>query len=136
MQAILLIEPDPVLARRYVTLLEQGIEGEVRVDRVARAQTALSRLDDTQYAAIILELQLGPHNGLEFLYEIRSYQDLRTVPVIIHSTVDTEPLVSSPSFKHLGIYRYIRKPARDPKQFLHVVQSCVDEQLGKKVAEA
>lgn len=136
MQAILLIEPDPVLARRYVTLLEQGIEGEVRVDRVARAQTALSRLDDTQYAAIILELQLGPHNGLEFLYEIRSYQDLRTVPVIIYSTVDPEPLVSSPSFKHLGIYRYIRKPARDPKQLLHVVQSCINEHVGHKAAEA
>lgn len=136
MHSILLIEPDQVLAKHYKKTLETGIRGGAQVERVARAQTALSRLDESSYDVIILELQLGPHNGLEFLYEIRSYSDLRKVPVIIHSAVDPNAITDSPAYQHLEVYRYIRKPARDPMLLLHATQSCIDEQQENSAPES
>lgn len=133
MPSILLVEPDPLLAKQYRTLLEQSVKQAVQVVRVARAQTAVSRLDESQFDVIILELLLGRHNGIELLYEIKSYSDLRNIPIIIHSSIEPALLQGSIAYPHFGIYRYVKKPVRDPNTLLYAVQSCIDEHSSKSI---
>ena len=84
MSQILLIEPDLILAETYrQALLAAGH----RVVCCASAQAGILSADQHCPDVIILELQLIEHSGIEFLYELRSYQDWQTVPVIIHSQV-------------------------------------------------
>lgn len=109
MAQILLIEPDRVLADTY----RQGLEAEGhKVVMCASAQSAIFAADETKPDAVVLELQLIGHSGIEFLYEFRSYSDWQTIPVVVHSQVPPG------EFKHgwqllkeqLGITAYLYKP--------------------------
>jgi len=79
---VLLIEPDRSLARTYRTALEAA---GYMVEWAGTAQTAIGRADEQRPSLVILELQLAQHNGVEFLYEFRSYGEWQDIPVIIHS---------------------------------------------------
>lgn len=103
---ILLIEPDAVLAGLYNTALQH--EGHT-VTVTASAGEAIGLLDTHSIDAVVLELQLPLHNGLEFLYELRSYADWKSVPVIIHSFVPPERVQQSLTYKHLAIAQYLHK---------------------------
>lgn len=60
---VLLVEPDRILG---ATLVEQLSAAGHDVVWRHSAQTALDSLDETLPGAVILELQLGIHNGIEF----------------------------------------------------------------------
>lgn len=104
---ILLIEPDHLLADQYAASLERIGECAVAHD----AQSAILSIDKSQPDIIVLELLLHTHNGVEFLYELRSYSDLHTVPVIVHTYVRHEDVTSDESLLHdLGVRDYLYKP--------------------------
>lgn len=109
MAKILLVEPDAKLAKIYQRFLEM-VGHDVYWQ--ATAQTALNSLDKHRVDLIILELQLKAHNGIEFLYELRSYKDWQTTPVLIHSQVPPVLKAISPMlWDDLGIVDYLYKPA-------------------------
>lgn len=109
MAHILYVEPDVVLARVYEEALQAS---GYSVCAVLSAQAAVSAADDMLPDIVILELQLPRHNGLEFLYEFRSYPDWHQVPVLIHSMVPAGEfmLVQDYSRQFLGICGYLYKP--------------------------
>jgi DNA-binding response OmpR family regulator len=82
MSQILLIEPDIVLANIYTKALTH--EG-YRVVVAGDAQAAISLADKSKPDLIIMEIQLVSHNGIEFIYELRSYPEWQDIPIIIQS---------------------------------------------------
>jgi DNA-binding response OmpR family regulator len=76
---VLLIEPDALLAKTYEAALRT--EGH-RVSRAVTAQQAVAAADIEQPDVVVLALGMARHNGVEFLYEFKSYTEWRDVPVI------------------------------------------------------
>jgi DNA-binding response OmpR family regulator len=120
MAYILLIEPDAILAETYKAALEYSGH-EVR--KCAFAQAAITLADDHCPDIVILELQLVGHNGLEFLYEFRSYIDWRNVPVIVLSGMPPSTFAGSWEVltAGLGVAAYLHKPRTSLKKLLRTV---------------
>ena len=86
---ILLIEPDAVLAATYVTALEAAGHS---VAYAHTAQQAVMLADEQKPGLVILEPQMARHNGIEFLYEFKSYPEWQRIPVIILTSVPPSEL--------------------------------------------
>ena len=83
------------------------------------AQEAILAVDNAKPKLIILELAMAEHNGLEFLYELRSHADLLHVPVIIYSHIAAEELgLSKSQQSRLGIAAHFYKPRTNLKTLL------------------
>lgn len=109
MSKVLIIEPDRLLAKTYIKALETNSTNSV--DAAYGAQEAIEVMDKDTPQLIILELQLGEHNGIEFLYEIRSYSDWQSIPVVIFSRLsEKESNISPDNKRQLGITAYCYKP--------------------------
>lgn len=108
MSQILLVEPDGRLAR---TVTESLTSNNHTVHLAETAQAAIIIVDDVRPNIIILELQLPVHNGVEFLYELRSYADCQNIPVLIYSNIPpTIEAISPLLWRQLGISAYLYKP--------------------------
>ena len=116
---ILLVEPDEILGHTAQTSL-QAAGHAVTVRR--SAQAALDALDADLPDIIILELQLGIHNGVEFLYELRSYLEWQHIPVIVH-TLNARILDErfAGALKQLGVTALLYKPRTSSKNLLDSV---------------
>lgn len=117
---VLLLEPDKVLANTYRQALQsQGHQ----VTMCASAQAAIFAADELKPDVVVVELQLVGHSGLEFLYEFRSYEDWRAIPVIIQTNVpagefsDSWDLLS----EELGVSAYHYKPLTSLKSLFSSV---------------
>lgn len=107
MAGVLLLEPDPVLGDVYRQLLE--LRGYT-VYWQQSADEAIQAMDELEVSLALVELQLAGHNGLEFLYELRSYADWQDVPVVIHSMVPPEKVENTLTYRQLNITEYLYKP--------------------------
>lgn len=103
---ILLIEPDKILAGIYAQALQKA--GHTVVS-APDAQSAITSADNNTPDVIVLELQLASHNGVEFLYEFRSYPEWQDIPAIVLSIVP-RPSFNSKLQKQLGVIAYHYKP--------------------------
>lgn len=105
---ILLLEPDKILGQTY----RDALAGQnYSVDWVRSSQSAIQSCDKKTPDLVILELQLALHNGVEFLYEFRSYKDLQATPVIIISNVPpTLKAISTVLWDDVHIAAYHYKP--------------------------
>lgn len=105
---ILLLEPNRILAEQYTRYLER--EG-YKLIWCENAQDGVAAADELRPDAVIVELLLAGHSGVEFLYEFRSYVDWLTLPVIILSSVSqTSAGVSDATLTDLGVSAYLYKP--------------------------
>lgn len=120
---ILLVEPDKILGEN----IQQSIEAHgYSVVWRRSAQTALDALDQTLPDLIIIEIQLGIHNGIEFLYEIRSYNEWQQIPVIIH-TINNKALgeMFKPALNSLNVQEVLYKPRTKVEQLVKAVKQLV-----------
>ena len=106
---ILLIEPDTQLAGTYAAAL-RTVGYQVRT--ATTAQDGIFAADDQAPDIIILELQLVSHSGIEFLYELRSYPEWQSIPVIVLSHVPPAEFIDSWDLLStgLGVVKYVYKP--------------------------
>lgn len=105
---LLIIEPDGVLASLYKRALTSAGH---QVNIYKGAQAAIESIDKNKPDLILVELNLPMHNGVEFLYELRSYPEWQYIPIIIHSFIGPEELSISESVKqHLGVVSHLYKP--------------------------
>lgn len=105
---ILLIEPDYILAKNYQAVLEHA--GHT-VHREPSAQTALFAMENGLPDLVILELQIPMHNGIEFLYEFRSYPEWQHIPVVVLSLTPEEDAGGDTGLlEQLGVRGYLYKP--------------------------
>lgn len=119
MANILLLEPDLILGKTYSQYLESLGHN---LNWQQSAQAAVQALDGFQAQLAIIELQIAGHNGLEFLYEIRSYPDLQKLPVIIQSVVGKSTLQPN-VMEQLQINAYLHKPSTSLVQLGQAVDS-------------
>ncbi len=114
---ILLIEPDKFLAKTYRAALERaGYKLTVSHD----AQGAIHASDRKRPDLVLLELQLPGHNGIEFLYEFRSYAEWQPIPIILHTFVPRQHLAAE-HFERLGIAGYLYKPVTTLQQLKYAL---------------
>lgn len=126
MARILVLEPDKLLAETYRRALSSaGHEASY----VTSGQAAVDSADDAMPDLIILELQLPAHNGLEFLYEFRSYTDWQWVPVIVNTNIPLNNIDSAGGglYAKLGIKAWHYKPETS----LRLLIRSVNEELQK-----
>jgi DNA-binding response OmpR family regulator len=121
---ILLLEPNRLLAKTYLSALQEAGHS---VQVCTTAQTAIFCADEHSPDVILMELQLVGHSGIEFLYELRSYTDWQTLPVIIITTVPAGEFSGAwPILKNeLGVSSYHYKPLMSLKQLVSTVRDVV-----------
>lgn len=116
---VLMIEPDTLLAKNYCLALESAGHA---VDWQTSAQQAIQAMDQDKPDLIMLELQLPVHNGIEFLYELRSYTEWQKIPVVILSLIPRQTLGGIEySLEMLGVVDYLYKPAAKLRHILKSV---------------
>ncbi len=121
MAAILLIEPDQYLADIYIAALSDAGH---QVWHVLHAQDAIHVADKNHPELVLLEVQLAGHNGVEFLYEFRSYSEWQNVPVVLLSMVPPSSLkLSTAVSRQLGISACLYKPETNLKKLIQVVEN-------------
>lgn len=117
---VLLVEPDTILASVYAQALEQlGCE----VQHAVSAQAAVQLADKALPDVVVLELQMPRHNGVEFLYEFRSYGEWQLAPVVLHTFAAPGQLgLTAAMQKELGVWRVLYKPTTSLRQLCMAVQ--------------
>lgn len=79
---ILIVEDDRWLAEMYRDVLQDDFSVTLCHD----AQTAIGALDEAAPDIILLDIMLPGGNGMAFLQELRSYDDVAAVPVLVCSS--------------------------------------------------
>lgn len=111
---VLLIEPDRVLATACAEYL--GLSG-FSVVLASHAQDAVFAADERRPDAVVLEVQLPGHNGIEFLHEFRTYPEWADIPIIVHSLVPPEQLKMNETHRQFfGIESVLYKPVTTLKK--------------------
>lgn len=120
MAQILLIESDQLLAKNLAKFLG-GLDHKVswHVD----PQDAIEHADQSMPDVIILDIILANHRGgIEFLYELRSYPEWQSLPVVIFSNVAAEELKDClESMSQLKISAYHYKPTTSMRQLAQTI---------------
>lgn len=117
---VLLIEPDKKLALIYKNALEAAGH---KVLAAAHAQQAIHAADILDPQVVVLELQLAKHNGIEFLYEFRSYGEWAKVPIILLTMVTPASLqITNEMMASLGVEDILYKPATNLRQLVDAVE--------------
>jgi CheY-like chemotaxis protein len=122
MAKVLLIEPDRVLAKHYITILRNAGH---KVTACLTGQAAIQAADEKVPDLVVLELQLKGHNGVEFLYEFRSYPEWQHIPVVVHTLIPELALAGISTVPLLDIHTYLYKPTTS----LEKLADTVDEAL-------
>lgn len=119
MSQVLIIEPDKILANVYEqALIHAGHEVVVAYD----AQGAINAADNKKPDLVIMEIQLMGHNGIEFLYEFRSYPEWSNIPVIVNSLIQGDEFLSNNTlYKNLNVRSFLYKPRTSLRQLLSEV---------------
>ena len=118
---VLLLEPDKLQARSYIAALQRAGHD---VMHVTTAQSAVHGADEQKPDVVIVELQLAGHNGVEFLYEFRSYSEWLNVPIIVHTFVPEHELMQAVTLqRELGVKQVLYKPATSLATLCAAVQT-------------
>lgn len=108
MKRVLLVEPDAALGDTIATYL--GRSGYV-TELVSSSQSAIHAADEVTPDAVVLELAIPEHNGVEFLQEFRSYADWLNVPIIVYSRIALEDtMLTDVEWQKYGVNNYLYKP--------------------------
>ena len=105
--------------------IAQALDGH-SVDIAHDAEQAIHAASDRRPDVVILEMSLGGHSGMEFLYEFRTYEDRSTIPVIVYSSLRLgDDVLSSRAWQQLNVYAYLYKPEATLTQLKSAVEKAV-----------
>jgi CheY-like chemotaxis protein len=123
---LLIVEPDRILAREYAkSFTQEGFE----VIACADAQSAVISCDEKAPDAVLMELQLAGHSGVEFLHEFRSYEDWNDIPVFIYSAIPEYAVgANARIWKSFGVRRFFYKPDTSINQVIGAIKGDLDVQ--------
>ncbi|MDQ3159213.1 MAG: response regulator [bacterium] len=117
---IILVESDEVLAATY----RRGLQRVgYTVACYSNAQTAIAGVDKQKPKLIILELNLHHHNGVEFIHEIRSYDDLSEIPIVLLTGIPASELdLGQDQMEILGIKEILYKPSTTIRELIQTAK--------------
>ncbi len=125
---IIVIEPHKTIRQACVLALER--RGH-QVAATESAQSAITSIDSNLPDCIVLELLLPTHNGIEFLYELRSYVDWQSVPVVIYSLVPENIMHNRVIASFMGEVFYLYKPKTSLAQLVQTVEDTAQKTSSK-----
>jgi DNA-binding response OmpR family regulator len=125
MNRILLVEPDQYLAEIYSSALQHN--GHL-VNVARTVAQSVNMLDTEQFDLMILELKIAQHNGIELLYEMRSYVDWNKIRIIIHSSVPEQKMMTSKTMAQLDVDKYLFKPRTTLSELCRSVDQIMSRQ--------
>jgi CheY-like chemotaxis protein len=116
---ILLVEPNLTSQSAVIRALS-----DCDVVVASNADSAMEKVaNNTSVSAVIMELSLAGHSGMEFLYEFRTYSDWAQVPIIIYSTIRLQDdVLMSNAWDKLNIQAYLYKPNASLKKLKNEIQ--------------
>ena len=77
--------------------------------------------------AIIVEILMSGHSGVEFLNEFRSYEDWSSIPVFINSSIPEYNFGSNPkTLASLDIAYYFYKPKTSLQKLVYTVKEIIE----------
>lgn len=118
--SVLIIEPDKILGRQYKKAFEKA---GFKVTICSGAQVAVAAIDKEIPSAVVMEIQLAKHSGIEFLHEFRSYEDWADIPLFILSRVPEYALGGNEKiWQAFNVRRYFYKPSTSLNQLVGVVK--------------
>lgn len=117
---ILLIEPDGISAKLFESKFGQS---GLFVRVAGSVEAAVHLADKKRPNLIITEIDLPKHNGVEFLFELRSYSDWSGIPVVVLSNIPkTRFSGSEKQLELLGVVEYLYKPKTSLGKLVEVVK--------------
>ena len=121
MKRILIVEDNPIWSKILVDYCSQLGFGTVVVNS---PQTAMDALDEFRPVVIILDMLLATETGMALLGEMRGYEDLSDVPIIVCSSVSGIDLERLRSF---GVKYVFDKAIVEPIDIKSAIRSILDE---------
>jgi len=125
MKRLLIIEPDGNIRRS----LKQALDDTYEVSFATSASDAIDTADAVDPDIVITELSLAGNSGFEFIYEFRSYNDWRSVPIIIYTSQQvTDDLRQSIGWQEVGIAAYLYKPQAKLSDVVDALEQAVADE--------
>ncbi len=121
---LLLVEDKQADARLIQEFLKDSEFLTVRVTHVRRLETALQKMEESEFEAILLDLKLPDADGLEGLKQIRKVN--RGVPVIVLTVREEEPIAME-ALK-LGAGDYLGKSQLNSAMLTRVLRYTIERQ--------
>lgn len=113
MKNILLVEYDQLLADIYWKVLQPPYQ----INFARDAQSSIDILDSNKIDLIILDPQLGHHNGIELVHEIRSHDDWLSIPIVIMSSLpESEFPYTKQAWERYGVTEFCYKVDTKPQK--------------------
>jgi DNA-binding NtrC family response regulator len=111
-----------------MTISQALTDLDVQTDTAVNGEEALSKLKDTEFGLVLLDLRMPGMDGMEVLEKLRKDRpDIRIVIITAHGTID-----SAVDAMKLGAVEFIQKPFT-PKEIRHLVSNIIKrETLGKE----
>ena len=109
---ILLLEPDMSIAQSVTNAFSD--RGHL-VRWATSSQMGIDLADSQVPDVVVLELAIPWHNGIEFIYEFRSYAEWFNIPIIVFSTLFTD---KHHLLKKISIDEYLYKPVTTLQQLI------------------
>jgi CheY-like chemotaxis protein len=124
LRRLLIVEDDPAHARALVALLE---ERNVAITVAANGARAIEELSAERFDCVVLDLGLADMSGFELLEHIRSLEEKRRIPVIIHTgkELSAEETLRLQHYAESVIIKGAKSPERllnEVTLFLHVME--------------
>lgn len=119
MSKILLIEDDHWLADSYRQILEShGFECQ----SVPEANLAMRMIDEAKPDVIVADVLLGDQTVVPLLHELRTYEDTRTVPVILCTAIGANTTDLTKQLHSYGVVAVLDKATVTPETLLNTIR--------------
>ncbi len=119
---VLLVEPDGVLGRVY----QEALSSCGFVAWARSAEQAVQMADQQTPDVVVLEPKLARHNGVEFLYEFKSYAEWRDVPVVV-LTSSNDLKLPERVCRDLSVVCVLRKQEVDLQELCSIVHGMAEK---------
>jgi DNA-binding response OmpR family regulator len=119
MSKVLLIEDDHWLADSYRQILAaNGFTCEV----VDEAHLAMRAIDDSMPDVIVADVVLGDHTVVPLLHELQTYEDTRSVPIILCTAINIGADDLTKQLHSYGVVAVLDKATLTPETLLNTVR--------------
>ena len=121
---------EPNVAQRSI-LVEALVDYDVVV--AADAKEAILVANENDIELVVMDLSLGGHSGLEFLYEFRTYTDWQQIPVVVYSSIKlADEVLNSRAWEQLNVVAYLYKPQSSLRELTKTIADIVSQRVTAK----
>lgn len=121
---VLIVEPSKDLA----LVIAEALARQEISSNIAHSSQAAIKIADTQTPkTVVLELLMHGHNGLEFIYEFKTYAEWLDIPIILYTNLSADELnINQNLARDMGIVANLYKPTNSLEDLVSSVESVLN----------